>query len=111
MSGHDSYNCLKLHMPPSKACTLQEAAGDFDFAWYAPIGMGIAWLGHHVVGVVNVENDVSEGTSETVTALRSFVTRHAGRSDNDTVMLTERGRVEANLLHAQRGADGSSDTV
>lgn len=98
-------------MNPSPACSVQEPAGDFDLAWYAQSGMGVAWLGHHPVAIVNAEGTIAEAPDEIIAALRAFVVRHAGRSDNDTITLTDKGRIEANLIAAQGGAYGSSDPV
>lgn len=111
MSGHELGECTPLHTPKTASCTSQEAAGDYDLAWYGTLGMAIAWLGVHPVAIYQLRDDHLEVFEDARALLRSFARKHGGRSDNDTITLTPAGAQYADRMHALEHARGADDRL
>lgn len=100
MSAHDGGELLTLHLPATTGGARQVRHRMYDFAWYPQWQCAMAFIGHEPVALYDARTDEIVPAD----ALRTEFVRWARgcrpQRDDDTVTLTERGRAEANVLHA-----------
>lgn len=111
MSVASSPDTLSLHLRIPRATHVEVQQGDYDFAWYAQWGLGIAFLGHHIVAVYSAERDTLTVGTEITDCFRDWAREQAELTAEARVVLLERGRVEANLSHAAEHASGAIDSL
>lgn len=108
MSEHGYGACEPLHVAPGKTADVTIKHGSFDLSYYRHSHMAIAWLGVHAVAVYDAADKVLLPSPEVTAKLQQWADSLNGSTDDDTITLTERGRVEANLSHAMRATQPGS---
>ena len=102
---------LKLHLPATSGHHVQIEYGNYDFAWYPNWGLGIAFLGHHVVAIWSAERDALTVGAEIAHDFRRWAQREAELSDGERIFLTERGCAEDVTAESFAVSDGTVDRV
>lgn len=102
---------LMLHLPATTGGSLQVRRRMYDFAWYPQWNMAMAFIGHEPVALYDATNDELVPGEALRTEFVAWARARTAQRDDDTITLTERGRAEANLLHAMRDGNGASDTL
>ena len=106
MSSENVIDLMTLHLPPTTGATRQVRHRMYDFCWYPQWNMAIAFIGHEPVALYDAVADELVPSEALRTEFMEWARARRPPRDDDTVTLTERGRVEANLLHAVRLGGG-----